>query len=58
MGGHWIVGVGYATAQGHDFLVVSNDTAGGIQRIQAYDDFKGDYVGDANPWRPWIDTAL
>lgn len=56
--GHWVVGVGYATAQGHDFLVVSNDPAGGIQRIQTYDDFKGNYVGDTNPWRPWVDTAL
>lgn len=55
--GHWILGIGYATALGHMPLVVSNDPAGGVQRIQTYDDFVGPYVGDASPWRPWADTA-
>ena len=38
--GHWVLGVGYATAPGHDPLVVSNDPAGGIQQIQTYNEFQ------------------
>lgn len=55
--GHWGVGTGYASAPGHDSLVVSNDPAGGVQRIQTYDDFKKSYVGDPNLWRPWVKTV-
>jgi len=38
--GHYVLGIGYATAQGHPFLVISNDPWMGIQRIQAYEEFK------------------
>lgn len=46
--GHWILSVGYATAGGHDPLVVSNDPAGGVQRIQTFNEFQT-YV-DGRPW--------
>ena len=55
--GHWVLGIGYASAPGHEPLVVSNDPAGGEQRIQTYDDFRGNYVGDPAPWRPWAESA-
>ena len=55
--GHWILGIGYAIAPGHNPLVVSNDPAGGVQRIQTYDEFNDPYVGEASPWRPWAETA-
>ena len=51
--GHWVVGVGYATAPGHEALVVSNDPADGIQRIQTYSEFQT-YV---DGWRVWTETA-
>ena len=54
--GHWIVGIGYASAPGHETLVVSNDPAGGVQRIQSYTEFQI-YVGDAVPWRKWVNSA-
>ncbi len=38
--GHWVLGVGYATAEGHAPLVVSNDPWGGVQRIETYNDFQ------------------
>ena len=38
--GHWVLGIGYAIAPGHNPLVVSNDPWGGVQRIQTYDDFQ------------------
>ena len=50
--GHWIVGVGYASAAGHDSLVVSNDPWGGVQRTQTYDDFQTYEDG-----RKWMWTA-
>lgn len=56
--GHWIVGIGYAAAPGHEMLIVSNDPWGGVQRIQTYDVFKGPYVADSKPFRPWSDTAF
>lgn len=55
--GHWIVGIGYVTAPSHISLYISNDPAGGIQRVQTYDVFKGNYVGDPTPWRPWAESA-
>ncbi len=48
--GHWVVGTGYATAPGHNPLVVSNDPAGGVQRIQTYDEFISYYVGGTNSY--------
>lgn len=56
--GHFVEGIGYASAPGHDSLVVSNDPWGGIQRIQTFDEFAGDYVGDNTPWRPWVNTII
>ena len=50
--GHWILGIGYASAPGHAFLVVSNDPAGGVQRVQTYDNFITYHDG-----RPWAQTA-
>ena len=55
--GHWVLGIGYATAPGHESLVISNDPWGGVQRIQTYNDFKDYYAGDEIPWRPWVETA-
>ena len=46
--GHWVVGIGYASAPGHDLIVVSNDPWGGIQRIQSYNDFM--VLPDGRSW--------
>ena len=37
--GHWIVATGYASAPGHDMLIVYNDPWNGVQRIVSYNDF-------------------
>lgn len=55
--GHWVLGIGGAQAPGHVSLVVSNDPSMEIRRIQSYDEFRGNYVGDVVPWRPWAETA-
>ena len=47
--GHWVLGIGYAIAEGHDPLVISNDPWGGIQNIQTYDDFKT--YNDGRVWK-------
>ena len=54
--GHWLVGVGYANAQGHEMLVVSNDPNGGVQRTQTYTEFEL-YAGDYAPFRYWVQSA-
>ena len=46
---HWVEGIGYVSAPGHESLVVSNDLWGGVQRIQTFDEFAGEYVGDNTP---------
>ena len=54
--GHWILGIGYASAPGHDSLVISNDPWRGVQRIQTYNDFLY-YAGDQTNKRMWYETA-
>ena len=54
--GHWVLGIGYASAPGHEPLVVSNDPNGGVMRIQTYSDFCGPYVGN-NYGMMWAETA-
>ena len=44
--GHFVLGVGYAIAEGHDPLVISNDPSGGVQRVQTYEEFKNYNMGD------------
>ncbi len=46
--GHWVLGIGYATALGHDPLVVSNDPWNGDRNIQTYDEFKK--MGNGRIW--------
>ena len=55
--GHWVVVIGCAKAPGHNTLVISNDPNGGVQRVQTYNEFNGNYVGDRTPWRKWAATA-
>ncbi len=43
--GHYVLGVGYATASGHEPLIVTNDPYGGIQRTQSYNEVLT-YEGD------------
>ena len=56
--GHWVLGVGYASATGHEPLVVTNDPNMGVRRIQTYNEFVGNYVGDDVPWRPISSVAF
>jgi len=37
--GHWVLGIGYAKASGHDSLIISNDPWKGVQRIESFADF-------------------
>jgi len=52
---HVVMGVGYASAVGHEGLVITNDPAGGIQRIQTYSDL---YRYAANPTMVWENTIV
>ena len=47
--GHWILGIGYASAKGHDSLVVSNNPWGGVQTTQTYTSFFT--LPDGRGWR-------
>jgi|GEM_PF-4669702 len=49
--GHMVLGIGYASAVGHEGLIISNDPAGGIQRIQTYREF---YIYGNTTWQAFV----
>ena len=47
--GHWVLGIGYASAPEHNQLVISNNPLGGMQSIQTYNDFQS--LPDGREWK-------
>jgi len=55
--GHYVIAIGYASAPGHEPLIISVDPMGGIMRIQTENEFRGNYVGDELGFRAWAHTV-